>query len=233
MKRKFLLCFLFITGLPCVFAQEGRDYRARFKAEYEKAETMAVQIEPLLLTALNGDAQLTKIGLAVVFPELTRYNILRDTMETTVLELSYMAGNSLDFSIGELQMKTSFAALMEKSATPAIKRQFPAIFINSTNSDVARKNRIKELKTLEGEVKYLAVFLELMNSHLPYNSMPCDYIIKIYATAYNTGYQYGIKQLNSLANVKLFPYGKRHKKNEQYSYYKISLEYWHEQKERH
>ena len=57
------------------------------------------------------------MAIAVVFPELIRYSALRDKIEITLLKSLYIykGDDYADFSIGQFQMKPSFAELIHKN----------------------------------------------------------------------------------------------------------------------
>jgi hypothetical protein len=143
---------------------------AAYLKKYEKncveAETYIAEIKPLLREMLGGDERLTGIGIAVIFPELTRYSFWRDAVESSVLELSYLLGNDTDFSVGKMQMKPSFAEMLEADADEYSRSSFPQLFL-SGDLPAVRLQRLDRLKNLNGQASYLAVFLRIMGSRFP------------------------------------------------------------------
>ena len=58
----------------------------------------------------------TEEAMAVVFPELIRYSLVMDLLETSAVELGYVkyGAGFTDFSIGQFQMKPSFIEHLEQ-----------------------------------------------------------------------------------------------------------------------
>ena len=65
------------------------------------------------------------LAVAVVFPELVRYSALRDKMEITLLKALYinLGDNYANFSIGQFQMKPSFAEMICEQANSVLNRR--------------------------------------------------------------------------------------------------------------
>jgi hypothetical protein len=221
---------VFISGLlafVCAFSAFSLDaaaYRRDFAANWKEAETCAREIRPLLELALD-DPFLAAVGIAVVFPELSRYSYIRDAAETSLLELFYIMNGSGNFSIGKFQMKPSFAAMIERDADGECRLRYPALFETGTTDRQTRILRIERLKTLERQAEYFAVFLRLMDKRFPGLRETPHRMVRIFSSAYNAGYDKSPEQLAALSGIRSFPYGSFGIR-EQYSYCEIALDYY-------
>ncbi len=211
---------------------DGQDYRCEFAKDWAQAEIYAEEIRPLLVSALDGDTLLADVGLAVVFPELTRYSYIRDFAETSALELFYIMRGRGNFSIGKFQMKPSFAVMIEQDALPVCRGRFPILFQTGRNERERRIFRVMHLRTLETQTEYFAVFLRVMEARFPTLRRDPVRMVRIFASAYNSGYRRdsswrGLQDLEQSAKSRFFPYGVLSGRK-QYSYCAISEEYYRE-----
>jgi hypothetical protein len=161
----------------------------------------------------------------VVFPELSRYSYIRDAAETSLLELFYIMNGAGNFSIGKFQMKPSFAAMIERDADEESRRRFPLLFETGATARESRMFRIERLKNLERQTEYFAVFLRLMDRRFPAFRRDPERMVRIFSSAYNAGYEKSLEQLEALAGLRVFPYGKLGIKA-QYSYCDIAAAYY-------
>ena len=215
--------FLALCGFSA-FALDAAAYRRNFAANWQEAESYAREIQPLLLRAL-GDPLIAEVGIAVVFPELSRYSYIRDAAETSMLELFYIMNGAGNFSIGKFQMKPSFAAMIERDADAESKRRFPFLFETGATARENRMLRIERLKNLERQADYFAVFMRLMDRRFPGFRQDPERMVRIFSAAYNAGYAKSLEQLEALAGLYVFPYGRLGIK-EQYSYCDIAAAYY-------
>jgi hypothetical protein len=153
-------------------------------------------------------------AIAIVFPEVIRYNRFSDFAETTALELAYVQGGKTyaDFSIGRFQIKPSFVEMLEEQLlqNQNLLQQFSDIVNYSPNLSAKeiREERIKRLKQFDWQLKYLACFIKL--SEVKY----CQELVGnpqerllILSSAYNRGLNSTYKELKLLSEKKTFPYG--------------------------
>jgi hypothetical protein len=218
-----LSLFLAISGIPA-FSLDAASYRRDFADDCETAESYAREIRPLLEKALD-DSFLAAVGIAVVFPELSRYSYIRDVAETAALELSYILRGEANFSIGKFQMKPSFAAMIENDAGEYCRSRYPDLFVNSFDEQESRWLRIQRLKILRRQVEYFAVFLRLMENRFPGLRQDPRRMVRIFAAAYNSGYKKTFNELEQVSRISFFPYGKMGIR-EQYPYCEIAVEYY-------
>jgi hypothetical protein len=218
------LVLLFFIPVFSIFSLDAAAYRSVFALNCAEAESYAAEIRPLLSAALE-DPFLTDIGMAVIFPELTRYSYIRDVAETAALELSYILGGDVDFSIGKMQMKPSFARQVENDADERCRLKYPELFRTGKDEQGSRGLRILRLKAMPRQVEYLAVFLLIMAKKYPDLAGEPEKMVTIFSSAYNGGYTRSLADLESNAGSYSFPYGKQGG-GEQYCYSEIALDYY-------
>lgn len=141
------------------------------------------------------------IAEAIVFPELIRYSLLQDKMETGAVKALYVTRGSegCNFSIGRFQMKPSFAEELEKRwMRSGLARKYN-LFFDTKDSENARRVRISRLYKEEWQCIYIAVFLKMLyldygstdkfgnHSQDGLDSLPLSEQVRLAATAYNQG----------------------------------------------
>jgi hypothetical protein len=227
MKGLFAAALIWVCALPA-FPLDAAAYRRDFAENWKEAESFAREIRPLLERALN-DPLLAGAGLAIVFPELSRYSYIRDVAETTALELFYIIYGAGNFSIGRFQMKPSFAAMIERDADQDCRRRYPELFKTGKTDQETRILRIERLVNLHRQVEYFAVFLRLMDKKFPSLRDDPPRLVRIFSAAYNCGYTRSQEELEKFSARCYFPYGFLGVR-EQYSYSDIALAYYQENK---
>lgn len=171
-----------------------------------------------------------RIARAVVFPEVLRYNIIKDRIETMALKTLYVQYGSryANFSIGTFQMKPSFAENLERELLRTGKRRFGCILADSTSTPASRKQRLDRLCTEQGQVCYLALFILVVQSRHPQvEQMSFSKQVRFYATAYNYSYRASTEQILNRQHIKeyhtdLF----RTSGTQYYNYSDISITYF-------
>jgi hypothetical protein len=204
---------------------DAAGYWEQYQAHCLEAVEYAKEIRPRLLKALDNDPLLTGIGMAVVFPELTRYSYLQDAIETSALEFSYLFYGNVDFSIGKMQMKPSFAAMLEIDAPAGCRTRFPELFQPAGDPRSVRGSRLARLKNPDLQIEYFAVFLTIMTSNFPALAQDAEQAVRIFSAAYNAGYNRTPEELAEWAGRAYFPHGK-YAVAPQYSYAEIALDYY-------
>lgn len=142
-----------------------------------------------------------EVAESVIFPELIRYSIFQDKMETGAVKSLYVTKGTggCDFSIGRFQMKPSFAETLEKRwMRSGLARQYN-LYFDTKDNETARRIRISRLEDEEWQCVYLAVFLKML--YLDYGSfdkngehtqdgldtLPIMEQVRLAAAAYNRG----------------------------------------------
>lgn len=167
------------------------------------------------------------VAVAVIFPELIRYSALRDKMEITLLKTLYinLGDDYADFSIGQFQIKPSFAELVHKNI-PLLKVRLRNQFKEKISKDDLREYRasiVKDLEQPESEFLYLAAFIKICETIYALKDMDGDHRLKFLATAYNYSFQKSFEDVNNMIDKKFF--STKLFRTETYSYSDISL-YW-------
>ena len=155
-----MLCILLLTG-------SGTAFSVSYPKVFGDDWTSAVQFidahhaawKPLF-EAFGVDARLAE---AIVFPELIRYSRWQDEIETAAVNGLYvLQGTSgANFSIGRFQMKPSFAEELEAAWNQSpLAKEYGFVF-NLQDGVEARRSRIRRLGTMEGQCRYLAIFIRL------------------------------------------------------------------------
>jgi hypothetical protein len=167
------------------------------------------------------------LAVAVVFPELIRYSALRDKIEITLLKTLYinLGEDYANFSIGQFQMKPSFAESIHKKVT-LLKGKLRSQFREKTRYNDIRKYRaaiVKDLEQPESQFLYLIAFLKICASIYNLEDMDEDHRLKFLSTAYNFSFQKSFEEVNRMTDKKFF-YSKL-VKAESYSYSDISA-FW-------
>jgi len=166
-------------------------------------------------------------AIAIVFPEIIRYNRFRDFAETTALEVIYVqAGKDIaDFSIGRFQMKPSFVESIEHEllSYKDLSKTFVEIISYDPNISIEyiRNERIERLKQELWQLKYLACFIRLAEKRFAteLNNKPQERLM-ILSSAYNKGLNSTYEELKELSVKKTFPFGTTI--NGRFSYFNVS-----------
>lgn len=198
-----------------------------FPSEFHSAYSYVQKNKNTFTTTCKQYGNTTSLLTAIVFPELMRYDLLSDFMETMALELVYVqfGSKAADFSVGRFQMKPSFAESieMEIEKNDALRLKYADLLL-SANDDlkVQRSKRVERLKNLRFQLKYANAFLSICEMRFSSDELVGEAEkVKLYSTAYNAGYYNDKKRLNQLATYSFYPYGRNHSGN-QYPYWKVS-----------
>ena len=208
------------------FSQQT-DYKRIFGSDWEKAETFVTENEAWMKQLSEKYGVSYPVLIAVVFPELIRYSALRDKMEITLLKALYinLGEDYANFSIGQFQMKPSFAESIHQKVS-LLKGRFRNQFKEKTGITDIRTYRgsiVKDLEEPESEFLYLIAFLKICETIYNLEKMDEEGRLKFLATAYNYSFQKSFEDVNKMMDKKFF-YTKL-VKAESYSYADISA-YW-------
>ncbi len=201
-------------------------YKEAFGSDYDNALNFYIDNKTQISNTLDTLKIDNQIVLSVVFPELIRYSLFRDFLETKFLEVIYVKSGSdyADFSVGRFQMKPSFAEQVEQMlhAYPDLEQKyFRLLIFNSESETYIRKIRIERLKSVTGQLLYLAAFYELVNKKFnPNRNAP-----EFYAAAYNLGLQHSKIDIRKHITRKGFPFGTNTTKIT-FSYSEITLYFY-------
>ncbi|HZL76853.1 MAG TPA: hypothetical protein VFB97_04060 [Bacteroidales bacterium] len=195
----FISLFFMIRG----YSQQ-LNYKEVFGNHYQIAEDF-ITSNRWMADTLKSNGIDPCTGLAIIFPELIRYSSIRDIIETAALKSLYIqyGKNYADFSIGQFQMKPSFAEDIEKEY---IRWKGHCIEgIDTTSCVASRKERIKRLNSTEGQVRYLCMFIKLMKRNLQQSTrLVKNEEVSLMAAAYNYGFRADIKTLKEISQKRFF-----------------------------
>lgn len=228
---KILLFLLLLTGFPNSGWSQSFDYKEIFGEDWNKAVTFEkenrIWIEPLL--AENNISY--PLAISIIFPELVRYSALRDKIEVTLLKTLYvnLGEDYADFSIGQFQMKPSFAEMIREKATDVPGLKSGIRFKSKSDFDDIkdfRKSIVSDLEDPKGQINYLIAFIKICENN--FNTKCKDILseIKFLATAYNSGIDKKESEIESMIEKKFF--NTKLIKTENYSYADVSL-FWYKQ----
>lgn len=195
-RRRWLLCLL----LPLVTGGFIPAYHPSFfdSSFEQRAGAATRQLEQwnddFSLAAVRTGCS-TRFLQSLVFPEVLRYNRLRDGLETETLRTLYVrfGADYADFSIGLFQMKPSFAETVELQAA----RRLPATAVaplqlayQSSDPAVIRLQRVQRLQDPGWQLRYLTAFVLLCRDANRYRHFVSEEEqMQWFALLYNGGLQ--------------------------------------------
>ena len=226
MGKYFLSFFLFIHSYPNVNLG-NLSFDKIFPDEFKEANQFFISNKKCFKDFSIKSGNDPYLVTSLVFPELMRYSLISDFIESSVLEWVYaeMGSAAADFSIGRFQMKPSFAESVEDEILKSeeLKVKYKNLLIPSSLSSIdQRRKRLIHLSNLQFQLLYLNAFVSIceirFNSAIPLQTKDK---VKLFSTAYNSGFLLSQEKLIQSSNQKLFPYGLKYK-GTQYSYQEVS-----------
>lgn len=190
----FQTVLLSVGLLPC-WAQSPSVY---FGDKYTGAMAFVKKNKSLWIEHF-GKKDASKM-IAIVFPEILRYNTALEEAETQLLKSLYVRfGNKYaDFSIGYFQMKPSFAEKIEEMKGIALQ-----------HTPQERFERIGRIKSIQGQIDYLKDFATLIYQRFPELSQKAEKEqVSFLASAYNLGFWFSKTAIENWIGKKAFPSGK-------------------------
>lgn len=185
-----------------------------FDSQWSDAIAQCQRNKKIFSEHLSGTPIPVAESVSVVFPEMLRYVLWKDLFETAALELLYVryGTSKVDFSIGWFQMKPSFAEKLEREiyeSTDLVMHYSDLVKYSVPHNDsvAIRSERIKRLKQLSWQLRYLNAFIALALTRYPVENLEPAERVKILAAAYNRGLVQSVEELNSFNKLKTFPYG--------------------------
>lgn len=163
--RTLLTFLLFLVSFNPILSQ-AFNYREVFGDDWKKAETFERENRSWMELLLTDNHISYPFAIAVIFPELVRYSALRDKMEITLLKSLYISlgDEYANFSIGQFQMKPSFAELIRSQAPAAMGRKSEIKFKSRSEFDKTyefRKSIVSDLEDPKTEFRYLIAFYKI------------------------------------------------------------------------
>lgn len=190
--------------------QENTPSHLAFQPDYAGGIKILKSIRPMLAEECSITGADIKLSAAIAFPEMTRYNMVKDLVETKTLEAAYIKGGveAADFSIGCFQMKPSFIEYLES--------QLPALAVPKGKTIASERTiRLQRLKSARWQCRYLAHFTNFASKK--YSRHDTGFL----AAAYNLGPMRDATSIESWMPVEAFPFGVKFK-GKQIAYAKIA-----------
>jgi len=227
-----ILLLLFSGGLLRYSSGQSLNYPEIFGDNWKKAEQYVSDNEQWISPVFKKYHIDFYEAISVVFPELVRYSALRDKMEITLLKALYinLGEDYANFSIGQFQMKPSFAEMIINEGGSLSRRKKPLIS-DSTSYENIRSYRaaiVSSLEDVHSQLDYLVIFLKITGNKFDLKKMDDLSRIRFLATAYNYGLQHSEKEITDMS-VRKF-YSTKLVSRDLYSYAEISL-YWYNEKQ--
>ena len=225
---KIIIFLLLFAGQITSCLPQTINYRELFGDAWLKAETFEKDNRVWMQPLLSANHISYPMAIAVVFPEFVRYSALRDKMEITLLKALYINLGDVyaNFSIGQFQMKPSFAEIIREQESSVMSRKSGINFQNSSGySDIKdfRKSIVTDLENPRTEINYLIVFLKICEKKYKTNRKGDISRLKFLATAYNYGIDKTEDQIENMTDKKFF--NTKLFKTENYSYSDVAL-FW-------
>ncbi|MBL0144786.1 MAG: hypothetical protein IPP48_02535 [Chitinophagaceae bacterium] len=131
---------------------------------------------------------------SIVFPEVMRYNSLKDGIEAESLRTLYVQFGEeyANFSIGLFQMKPTFAVQVEEKAKQllpdSIYKELQLSY-ETTDKESIRANRVERLQDNDWQLVYLTAFVCICNEiYKDKKFETTTEKLQWYATVYNAGF---------------------------------------------
>lgn len=200
-----------------------------FGQDYNNALFRLKKDSPVIHRVASENKVNEHLVCAMVFPEYIRYSFLSGLLETKALDVLYLAGGSktADFSIGNFQMKPSFAELLEEKikADKEWKKKYAALIPQGKNKHQVRSARLQMLKQTEKQALYACAFVEVCTKQYELETLGDDEKLQYLSTIYNRGMQANKKEIGSCLCRRTFPYGVKYKE-QQFAYWEVALDYY-------
>ena len=193
-----MLWLLLLMGAVTAFSA---NYRREFGADWDAAVRFVNDNHEQFKKEFEIFGVDSRIAEAVVFPELIRYSLWQDEIEKVAVNGLYITKgkDAADFSIGRFQMKPSFAEEVEEAWNKSPLAQEYGFVFNVQQNSEARRSRVRRLGTMEGQCRYLAIFIRLMQlRHPQLAGMPAKERIRLLATAYNWSFSAPLSQIRRM-----------------------------------
>jgi hypothetical protein len=213
MKLKLIL-------FAVVFVSFTTPVTNNYKKDFGNDYTHAIQWLQLNKGGIEHAASLFNIPArnlkAIVFPELIRYNTVYDAIEINSLKYLYVSEGKdyADFSVGNFQMKPSFAEMVEQDANQYLDDNFLQLsgfdkLKDAVDDESGRKERIARITSTQQQLIYLCAFYKICDAKFAETVfVTVNDKIKFYATCYNAGYRRSYENIMAIQSKNYFHTGK-------------------------
>ena len=227
LKHSIMLWMLLVMNSATAFSI---DYRKVLGNAWNEAECYVCEHHEKWKQEYELFGVDSRLAEAIVFPELIRYSMWQDMIERSAVNGLYvMKGREgANFSIGRFQMKPSFAEELEQAWNASPLAQEYGFYFNLANNAEARRSRIRRLSSEQGQCRYLAIFIRLLQQRLPQlQQVSPQERVRLLATAYNHSFLASWQSLCRIQHERLFHTDVVKTRSTQlYCYADIALSFW-------
>jgi hypothetical protein len=219
---KTILSFIIFVNLNLNY-----DFQKIFGSDYNDALQYFKKNKLLIEYQFQYYQVEKEIIIPVLFPERVRYSMVRNLLETIAVEQVYInyGEDYVDFSIGDFQLKPTFAAQIEKyiSGSANLQKKY-ALLTKYEKNEIKeiRKERTSRLKQLKYQLIYISAFYDIVSAKFDLSDKMKAEKIAFYATAFNYGFLNSKSEIERQANKAFFPYGSKYR-GKQYAYSDVSI----------
>lgn len=196
-KRLAVVIAGIIICLGCIYVKNkytvadfGKTFGPKATAAEKKLQSLQQNFE-LCARLCQSDARFMQ---SIVFPEVMRFSSIKDGVEAESLRTLYVQFGKgyANFSIGQFQMKPSFAEEVETKSTQLLADSIlKELQLNYTVTDAEaiRLQRVERLQDTDWQMVYLTAFVAICNSTYAGKKFasPTEQL-QWYATVYNAGF---------------------------------------------
>lgn len=196
-RLSYLCCLLLVCRLlvPCqnpVLAQNDPktivpDLSNELGNKYYDAVDYLLK-NPWMADTLMMEKISPDIAFSIVIPGMMRYSTLRELVESRPIRALYIqSGRKYSYyATGRFQMKASFAEQVERNYV-RLKMGPYKFWLSNTNK--ARAERAKRLDSEKWQVRYLVIFIKIMDKRFAHIKWKNDEDkARFYATAFDVGF---------------------------------------------
>ena len=200
---------IFIFLLFCLISNlYSQDIKLLYPEEYKNALELKQQYELILQSKGIID---TGFYISLVFPEMIRYNTIRDELETFINKVAYTTIDKYEgCSIGAFQIKPNCALEIENNikSSRSLSEKYPLLAKISNEDNFTEKvKRINRLREKKYQIEYLLAFVDICVNKYDLQNKSTEEKLKIISAAYNIGFLKTSDDYKKFLNSKSFPYG--------------------------
>ena len=203
-KHMYILWLLLVMSSATVFSANypkvfGNDWTSAINYVKEHHDEWSREFEQFDVDP--------RLAVAIVFPELIRYSMWQDEIERAAVNGLYVSKGTdgANFSIGRFQMKPSFAEEIEQEWNrSSLSKEYGFVF-NLQQNNEARRSRIRRLSNMQGQCRYLAIFIRLLQQRHPQlEQLSEKEQVCFLATAYNRSFTASFQQIKKIQHERHF-----------------------------
>lgn len=146
--------------------EEGyKPYQIAFSSNYKHGKKMAEEIMSHLLER-GTSPELARFATAIVFPELTQYSEIRNSVAVSANRASVGTENKKNYSVGKLHMTPIFAEDVERLLfyyDDLPEKYSDIISVAGASPEQAEILRLERIEKLETQISYLLAFIEIFS----------------------------------------------------------------------